>query len=228
MLNRKMALLIVAVFCVVVLAAVIVIGIINNNNKAKQQLFTSLPAYATATANATQVAVGQEYNKLYTKVLKIKVIRVAEPPLVSLNTVIQMLYNRVDGKRESLLGKGDVIGEDTNKPITLDAVYGLVTVGEPDSQGVWQGPLQHLGLAKCDINANCNPTGQNLNHIENRLMWILDYIGDYPVEAGPPYPLPGCEHKSCPPEDLTPPTVYGHRVLLVDAQYLELLGNLIY
>jgi hypothetical protein len=49
-------------------------------------------------------------------------------------------------------------------PVTVTAAYGLTTVGTTAEDGMWLGP-RNLAL----------PTGEVLDHIEDRLTWVLVY-----------------------------------------------------
>jgi hypothetical protein len=78
-------------------------------------------------------------------------------------------------------------------PVNVHALYGLATFGGRGSGGIWQGE-RNIPL----------PSGEILDHIELRPMWIIDY-GNTTFAAG------GC------PECPEPPD-YNHSVYAVDAE----------
>jgi len=81
------------------------------------------------------------------------------------------------------------------KPITVQAWYGYATIGRPTAMG-WDQytriPLPNGGLAP--------------DHVDNRLVWVLDY-------GNVPGVIPSICYR-CPP-----PPVTDHNVYAVDAQY---------
>ncbi len=101
-------------------------------------------------------------------------------------------------------------GTQNGKNVTLTAVFGLVTLGVPNTSGNkqgWLGP-QNINIPTCSNDGKCVPTNVTLNHIENRPMWVLDYGNtDFPA-AGP-----GCFTTPCPT-----PQIFNHSVYTVDDQ----------
>lgn len=79
-----------------------------------------------------------------------------------------------------------------NMPVTIQAYYGLATFGGLGFNGVWEGE-RNIPL----------PSGEVLDHIEGRPMWIIDY-GNTTFVAG------GCPDCPEPPD-------YDHSVYAVDA-----------
>jgi hypothetical protein len=80
------------------------------------------------------------------------------------------------------------------KQVTVQAWYGLGSIGYADSRGNWLGSL-NIPL----------PSGQILDHIENRPMWLIAYGN-----------VPGIIASAC--WGCAPPPVYTHDVYAVDAQ----------
>ena len=158
-----------------------------------------------------EVAVGQAYNRPYSlPPLHIKVVRAANPPLITQQTAFQVLGGD--------LSKGNVKG-DTGEPITVEATYGLVTQGAAGRDGSWVSGNPNIHLAKCTIDHKCTFTGEILDHFENRPMWVLVYTGIHEDT-----------HGGIPPECRAQPTVTpcptmgpspNHHVYLVDAQTLQ-------
>jgi len=97
-----------------------------------------------STLSATdEVAVGQAYNRPYSlPPLHIKVVRAANPPLITQQTALQVLGGD--------LSKGNVKG-DTGEPITVEATYGLVTQGAAGRDGSWVSGNPNIHLAKCTL-----------------------------------------------------------------------------
>ena len=96
---------------------------------------TPLPAYYTSTYilrfSPTQVAVGQVIPKVYNKPgLDVTVVRVADVPLISQDTALQILVKQIGGMPFDYGEAGNTV--------TLDATYGLVTEGSPVLRG-WMG-----------------------------------------------------------------------------------------
>lgn len=150
-------------------------------------LSTVQPSPTPTLSTDAQVAVGQAYDRPYSKKgIDIKVVKVATPPLISQEEAVQALTNLLGGKPFGNLGSS----------ITMTATYGLVTEGFAGPSG-WNGELNfHLS------------DGEVLDHIENRLMWVLDYGGVSVPIAGQSCSQAG----TCtvpPPDD--------HAIYLIDA-----------
>lgn len=88
-------------------------------------------------------------------------------------------------------GSGD---DYAGKPVTVQAWYGMVAIGNPGPNGAWSG----------DTNIPL-PSGEILPNLRGRLMWLLDYGN-----------VPGIVSSVCP--GCPPPPVYDHDVYAVDAQ----------
>jgi hypothetical protein len=80
------------------------------------------------------------------------------------------------------------------KPVTVNAWYGTVSIGNPGPNGTWGG----------DTNIPL-PSGGILPNLRGRTMWILDYGN-----------VPGMIASVCP--GCAPPPVYDHDVYAVDVQ----------
>ena len=159
-------------------------------------------AAGTAEASTTSpVAVGENIPLPFGNRLSIKMFRTIDPPLISLEQAKKAIYN--EGLDFS------VTGILNGKVVTLDAAYGLVTLGTKNTGGNkqgWLGP-QNIPVPSCDSSGKCNPTDAILNHVENRPMWVLDFGNtDFPA-AGVP-----CTSNPCPT-----PQIFNHSVYTVDA-----------
>ena len=127
----------------------------------------------------------------------IVVRRTDATPLATLQEVRQALNDR--GLDFAVTGKFE------DKPVTLIAVYGLVTMGGPTADGkAWLG-MQNVSL----------PNGMILPHIENRLMWVLDFGNTNFPAAGP-----ACMSDPCPT-----PQIFNHSVYTFDAETKTLISG---
>ena len=115
----------------------------------------------------------------------LSLIRAAVPPAISQQAAMQAIADQW-GVPWALGGQWE------GKPVTVQAWYGLATFGEPNRNGKgWIG-YQNIRLE----------TGEVLDHIENRPVWIIDYGNTVFHSAG----CPGCP----------PPPKYNHTVYAVD------------
>lgn len=111
----------------------------------------------------------------------------SEPP-ISQNEAMEAVYD---------LGVPWGRGDDWERgPVTVDAHYGLATFGEQGNDEVWLGP-RNVPL----------PSGEVLDHVEERPMWIIDY-GNTVFHAS------GCPDCAEPPD-------YDHTVYAIDAETAE-------
>ncbi len=78
------------------------------------------------------------------------------------------------------------------KPVTIQAWYGNVSIGNPGPNGTWGGPA-NIPL----------PSGEILPNLRGRLVWLLDYGN-----------VPGMVSSTC--SGCAPPPVYDHDVYAVD------------
>jgi len=132
----------------------------------------------------------------------LKLINVTENPLIPVE-VAQLSVANI-GISWALGGEVD------GKPIILSATYGSGTFGGYTNDGKnWVGPM-NFPVRNCSSDGKCTPTGQVLEHIENRLMWILDY-GNAKMTAVAP-PSQACKSVAC-----TPVPDFNHSVYAVDA-----------
>ena len=46
--------------------------------------------------------------------------------------------------------------------------------------------MLNIGVETCSVDGKCTPTGEVLDHLENRSMWILDMEGVSQPGAGNP------------------------------------------
>ena len=158
---------------------------------------TSLPSptplpIPTPTLLATQVAVGQAYPKVYDKPgVDVRVVRVADIPLISQDTALQILTKQIGGVPFNYGKAGNTV--------TLDSTYGLVTEGSSFAGG-WSGTTNiHL------------KNGEVLDHFENRPMWVLDFGGVDLMSSDQ-----SCNQaKTCTAHSL------NHAVYLIDAKAMQ-------
>lgn len=107
---------------------------------------------------------------------------------------------------------------ENGQTILYTAYYGLVTDGFRGPDGRWAGNFLNIPLRDCAKGA-CNPTGEVLDHLENRPMWLFDLQITVALS-----------HATCPPagtpcaETIDP----NHQVNLVDAQTLMFIGGVSY
>ena len=148
------------------------------------------------------VAVGELIPVPFSWRVPISVYRAADPPLISLEKARTVVMNN---------GMDWAFGGFLNgKRVTLTAVYGLVTLGGPNTGGNkqgWLGP-QNIPLSTCDTHGTCVPNGTVLPYVEKRPMWVLDYGNtDFPALG------PACMTTPCPT-----PTIFTHSVYTIDGQ----------
>ncbi len=167
---------------------------------------TATPTQAVSEQGVTivnpTVKAGEKISVPLENHVAIKVLRTLDLPLISLQQARTAVYNN---------GMSWALGGTQNgKTVTLTAVYGLVTLGAPNTNGNgkgWLGP-QNIDLPTCSTDGKCTSTGIILNHIENRPMWVLDYGNtDFPA------PGPACLTTPCPT-----PQIFNHSVYTVDGQ----------
>lgn len=162
------------------------------------------PASSSAPTSSSETQVGQAYDRPYSKdPIFIKVIRVAATPLVSQDVAVKALTNFVGGLPYAT----------DNNSVTISATYGLVTQGQRLPNGTWEGE-QNIRVANCTVAGKCTPTGQVLDHIENRLMWVIDF-GGVSVSSSSQICNQG---GTC-----TVPAPHRHAVYLIDATTLQVI-----
>ena len=122
-------------------------------------------------------------------------LRTSAPPLISRQEALHLIHN---GGAPWALG-----GQYEGETVTIRAEYGLVTLGRPGEHGRdWLGD-RNIPL----------PTGEVLDHIERRPMWIVDYGNVIAYGSG----CPRC-----------PPPIFNHIVYAVDAQTRAVLLSWFY
>lgn len=149
--------------------------------------------------------------------LGIKVVPAVGPPIISQETALKVLFSRLNPKDSFIISDSQVVINGTVIPFR--ATYGLVTVGGPGPNGGWAGSFLNAPLSNCTLDGKCTPTGEVLDHIENRPMWLIDLEITVPVGG-----------QTCPPAS-TPcsrPPDPNHQVDLLDAQTLSLFGGASY
>jgi hypothetical protein len=114
----------------------------------------------------------------------------SDPPLISQQQAMAIIAQQFPW---GLAGNWD------GNQVTVQSWYGLGSIGQAGARGGWLGPL-HIPLS----------TGQTIDHIENRPMWLLAYSN-----------VPGMIASVCP--GCASPPVYTHDVYAVDAQTQSLL-----
>lgn len=107
-------------------------------------------------------------------------MRTPDLPLISEQDAMKAIHN---------LGINFAYGGQFNgKTVTVWAAFGLGTLGEPGKNGQgWVGE-QHFPVRTCESSGKCTETGQFLDRIDHRPMWVIDYGNlDIPVGAPPPW-----------------------------------------
>lgn len=123
-------------------------------------------------------------------------------PSISQRDAMQVVYNFT--KQNWALGKNG----------NTWAQFGLVTIGSSGGAGKpWAG-LRNIQVLNCSA-GKCQNTGQVLDHIENRPMWILDY-GNVDAPSLGVLPCPNCT--------TTPIPDNNHIVYTVDVQTKTVMG----
>ena len=191
--NRNYIRLIVGVlgFASVLAVAVILWIVLATNNLPESQVaaraatvgVTSTPVLPTPTVPAKPtptLAAGEEINLPFSKRVDIKVVKASFPPPISKETALKALRYRQNAVGLWDLDKSTAEG----KPITVTAVFGLVTEGRPGPSG-WSG-MRNIGGVNCQLEGECTLTGQVLDHLEDRPMWVIDIEGVYQPFAGDP------------------------------------------
>ncbi|MBN9391787.1 MAG: hypothetical protein J0I20_27375 [Chloroflexi bacterium] len=138
-------------------------------------------------------------------------------PLVSRETAFQAMTSRSQGPIPTIISDHEIV---TDGQTTLyTAYYGLVTVGYRGPNGLWAGSFLNIPVENCTVKGDCTPTGEVLDHLENRPMWLFDFEVDIPIGG-----------VTCPPAGTPCPTPRddNHAIDLVDAQTLMFIGGMSY
>ena len=141
---------------------------------------------------------------------------VAGTPLVSRETALKAMIPRSPGDTFTIVSDHQIVIN--GRTILYTAYYGLVTDGFRGPDGRWAGSFLNIPLRDC-TKGECKPTGETLDHIENRPMWLFDLQITVALS-----------HATCPPagtpcaETIDP----NHEVNLVDAQTLMFIGGISY
>jgi len=167
----------------------------------------------TAIPTSAEVPVGQPYDRFYSQPpIRIKVVRTADPPLVSAETAIISFYARTGTPGVTV--SGNKISKDGNS-VTFTATYGLVTDGTlcPGSTDKWCGGGGGT-LDNCTTDGKCVISSEVIDHVENRLAWVIDVEINPPLRATP---------TSCNPDPVTCPlrSYVNHTVHVIDAKTLS-------
>lgn len=190
-------------------------GLTQNQVAAVPTVAATTPFTSTKTAfipnelSITSVAVGQAINIPYVseKLRYLHLVRASATPSISSLDALNIIHNYT-GNSWALGGQLD------GRPVTATVVFGMVTSGDRDKKsGVWIGNL-NAPIRTCDIKPGgvCKDTGKRLDHIENRLAWVVSYSGlDFKG------PNPACLSANCPTPAATPTPLISTRVTyLVD------------
>ena len=113
----------------------------------------------------------------------VSIVTVTDPPRMTVEQAMSVVAQQVPW------GSG---GSFEGKPVTVQAWYGTVSVGNPGPNGTWGGPT-NIPL----------PSGEILPNLRGRLVWLLDYGN-----------VPGMVSSTCP--GCAPAPVYDHDVYAVD------------
>jgi len=153
-----------------------IVSIATSSTPTPDTTFVLPPAKPTPT-----LAAGQEIILPFNKKVDIKVVQASFPAPISKEIAIRALRYRQNAVDMWDLNKSTVSG----KPITVTAVFGLVTDGKPGPNGFWSGSV-NVGIENCQLEGECVLTGQVLDHMENRPMWVIDIEGiNQPFAGGP-------------------------------------------
>ncbi len=170
-------------------------------------LATGTPSPTIATATTTSVAPsippGQVISLPSSERGDLTLVSTNLPPTISQETAMRAVYN---------LGLTFALGGQVvnGKSVTLQATFGLATFGKLANDGKnWEGNV-NIPIQTCTSDGKCRTTGQILDHIENRPMWILDYGNT--IWPGSARPSDTCGKSPCPT-----PVTYNHSVYAVDA-----------
>src|SRR5436305_14790981 len=114
----------------------------------------------------------------YTKYCKLKIIRAAGTPLISMNDAIKAFaaqvnynYKQMDPNATLPAPGSDLTNlTDQGRTVKVTMTYGLVTQGSPSPAG-WTGNV-NIELVNCTADGKCTGTGKYLDHFDNRPVWI--------------------------------------------------------
>lgn len=216
--RKKISLSVSAGLTITIVIIIAIIGLSYRNNSTKPStaassnlstvviatpIVTTVTQTQASTPNITPtdtpVQVGQVYDRPYNKE-GIQVVRVADIPSISQDVALQALIARIGF---------NPMKNSTN--VVLSATFGAVTQGQREADGSWSG-ARNLPIVNCTVTGQCTPTGQYLDHLENRLMWVLDF-------ANVSVPLPGVCNAT---QTCKAPPNATHIVYLIDAQTLQI------
>ena len=186
----------------------------------------SAPPMTATVIPDDKIQVGQLYDRLYSRgasSFAIKVTRVANVPLVSMESALLSMMAQRGGKNIKLETNKVVYANGISTPFT--ATYGAVTIGSRNpSSGGWVGILLNSNLRNCTVAGECSKdVVEVLDHIENRLMWVFDFEQITPTAGMPPCWTPA--------NDPGKPCQYienNQAVTLVDAKTLTFIGGTSY
>lgn len=155
----------------------------------------------------------------------VKLQHTAEQAVISPEEALQILYN----SRFPAIYTGSTNGY----PFNVDLIYGLGTVGEtipyrqitstngvkvPENCKTWSGPCNYP-LETCS-SLTCKPSGEVLERIENRPMWIVNITisGSYTAQSkfGPP-PNAKCAMPNGTTQPCNQAQTEGHFIYVLDA-----------
>lgn len=141
---------------------------------------------------------------------------VAGTPLVSREAALKAMVPRTPDDTFTIVSDHQIVIN--GQTILFTAYYGLVTVGYRGPNGLWAGSFLNIPLHDC-TKGTCQPTGETLDHIENRPMWLFDLQITVALS-----------HATCPPAGTPCPQTIdpNHQVNLVDAQTLMFIGGVSY
>jgi len=186
----------------------------NSTESAPTNYVSAAASNSTTRSSATTVpttlpamAVGTHIALPFDNMLGMTLLYTDIAPAISQQGATQIVYHFLGNQQDWALGNG---GKRQGKTVTVTAHYGAATFGGLTKDGKTWGGLQNVHVRSCDNSGKCSANGQVLKHLENRPMWILDYVN---VEENVPAPM--CMNQSCTPISI-PPT--NHVVYAVDIQ----------
>jgi hypothetical protein len=186
-----------------------------NNTATTESAESNIPVVPKE-LSITSVAVGQPIiiPIVSQKLGYLQLLRTTATPTISSQQALQIIYNHT--------GNSWALGKTfRGQPLTVTAAFGLVTSGSKDSSsGEWIGD-RSIPIRRCPITPGgiCGDITQTLDHVENRLSWVIDYANvDFDV------PRPACLSQTCPTPSNVKNTRTNHVVYVVDIQLQALTG----
>lgn len=182
---------------------------------ATPQRVTTAAKITTRPNLTTLAATPDSYEQLLLS-LGVKVVKPGGPPIVAMETALKAIFARSEDTNTLTISSDKIVVN--GQVIRFRATYGLVTVGGSGPDGGWGGSFLNERLSDCTHSGQCQPTGETLDHIENRPMWLFDLEVMVPNGGATCLPVGTC----------APPVDNNHQIDLVDAKTLTFFGGIDY